>query len=337
MRVGMYLDEGGHVGIDDQPFYYGGMLNVFRMRSNVARMELSGGTSLEDGKATFSKVYERLRAQGGGTISIYYHPNEWVQTEFWDAVNFSRGANPERAAWKRPGTRPAEETEQAFGDFEQYVRFMKSQPGVQFVTAPQLMTIYADRARTRSFGPQDLVGLARSVQKEITFQRLEGYTLSAADVFALLTEATASFIERNEWPSGIPVSVLDGPTRTHVPSPGAHSTSFRWHAFARAVLDTSQYCRAYRRIPDEIWVGAESLSPADYLATLAAAIEDALVSGRTPDDVARRAGSYTAERYVAADSPALWNWPIYPEGFHAPRIMELARLQAWTLKPAYFR
>jgi hypothetical protein len=25
---------------------------------------------------------------------------------------------------------------------------------------------------------------------------------------------------------------------------------------------------------------------------------------------------------------------IFPEGFHAPRIMELARLQAWTLKPA---
>jgi hypothetical protein len=25
---------------------------------------------------------------------------------------------------------------------------------------------------------------------------------------------------------------------------------------------------------------------------------------------------------------------IFPEGFHAPKIIELARLQAWTLKPA---
>jgi hypothetical protein len=37
---------------------------------------------------------------------------------------------------------------------------------------------------------------------------------------------------------------------------------------------------------------------------------------------------------VAEDSPGLWGWVIFPEGFHAPHIMELARLQAWTLKPA---
>jgi len=54
-------------------------------------------------------------------------------------------------------------------------------------------------------------------------------------------------------------------------------------------------------------------------------------------DVMRREGRYTADRSVAEDSPALWGWVIFPEGFHAPRIMELARLQAWTLKPAMFR
>ena len=40
MGIGMYLDESDHVGIDDQPFYYGGMLNVFKMRSTLARMAL---------------------------------------------------------------------------------------------------------------------------------------------------------------------------------------------------------------------------------------------------------------------------------------------------------
>ncbi len=42
----------------------------------------------------------------------------------------------------------------------------------------------------------------------------------------------------------------------------------------------------------------------------------------------------TAEEQVAKDSPDLWSWVIFPEGFHAPTIMEHARLQAWTLKPA---
>ena len=335
MGIGMYLDESDHVGIDDQPFYYGGMLNVFKMRSNLARMDLSGGASLANGKSRFTKAYDQLRRDAGGTISIYYHPNEWVHTEFWDGVNFRRGANPARAEWKMPGTRPAAETEQAFHDFGEYIRFIKAQPGVRFVTATELMTIYADKAMTRSFRQEDLLGFARSVQKEITFQRLDGYTLSAADVFGLLTDAMARFIERNELPSATKVMALDGPTRMYTPSTGGtRSSSFRWSAFAQAVHDTSDYCRSSHRLPDEVWIGAESMSPADYLATLAVTLEELIASGKPPTDVIRREGHYTADRHVADDSPDLWSWVIFPEGFHAPRIMELARLQAWTLKPA---
>jgi peptidoglycan/xylan/chitin deacetylase (PgdA/CDA1 family) len=335
MGIGMYLDESDHVGIDDQPFYYGGMLNVFKMRSNLARMDLSGGASLANGKSTFTKAYEQLRRKDGGTISIYYHPNEWVHTEFWDGVNFRRGANPARAEWKMPGTRPAAETEQAFHDFDEYVRFIKAQPGVRFVTATELMTIYSDKAMTRSFRQEDLLRLARSMQKDITFQRLDGYALSAADVFGLLTNATAAFVERNEWPSAGKVPALDGPVRMYIPATGGtRSSSFRWSAFAQAIRDTSDYCRSSHRLPDEVWIGAESLSPADYLATLARTVEDLIASGKTPSEVIRREGHYTADRYVAEDSPDLWSWVIFPEGFHAPRIMELARLQAWTLKPA---
>jgi hypothetical protein len=97
MGIRMYLDEADHVGIDDQPFYYARLLNVFKMRSMLARMELSGGNSLGEGKARFTGAYDKLRAQGGGTISIYYHPSEWVHAEFWDGVNFSHGAHADHA------------------------------------------------------------------------------------------------------------------------------------------------------------------------------------------------------------------------------------------------
>jgi len=335
MGIGMYLDEADHVGIDDQPFYYGGMLNVFKMRSNLARMELKGGVSLAEGKARFTTSYDALRAKGGGTISIYYHPNEWVHTEFWDGVNFRKGANPPRNEWQLPGTRPAAETEQAFRDFEQYVRFMKGLPGVRFVTATELMKVYEDKALTRTFNRADILTLARSVQREITFQRMDGYTLSAADVFRVLTAAMAGLSTVNELPGDLKTVVLDGPTRTYTPSAGgAPSSSFRRSAFERTVFDVMGFLQTHGRIPDEVWIGAESLSPADYLATLGQALEDRLSTGQKPADVVRRSGHFTADRYVAEDSPALWGWVIFPEGFHSPRIMDLARLQAWTLKPA---
>jgi hypothetical protein len=334
MGISMYLDEADHVGIDDQPFYYGGMLNVFKMRSNVARMELNGGDSLAKGKTRFTQAYERLRNRGGGTISIYYHPNEWVQTEFWDAVNFSRGANPPRSAWKAPGTRPAAQTEQAFRDFEAYVRFMKAQPGVRFVTATDLKRIYADRAAGREFNQDELRRIAAGVRAGITFQASGDYALSAADQFALLTSAVAGFAAR-----GLPVTDrltnLDGPARVSAAAIGGERTSsFAWESFARSVFDASNFCLETHRVPDEIWVGTDSISPADYLAMLATVVEEVSTSGRPPTQVPRVARRFTADRYVAEDTPALWGWVIFPEGFHAPRIMELARLQAWTLKPA---
>ena len=335
MGLKVYLDEADHVGIDDQPFYYGGMLNIFRMRSTLVRMALSGGASLTQGQAAFSKVHAALAARGGGTISIYYHPNEWVQTEFWDGVNFSRGANPPAAEWKPPGMRPAAETEQAFADFEQFVRFIKAQEGVRFVTATELASLYADRALNRTFGRSDVLDLARAAQKEVSFVSFKDYALSAADIFSLLTTAGSSVLEGQDVPAGMKVTRLDGPARTFSASTGKlHSTSFRWSAFAAAVRDTAAYCRTHQRVPDEVWLGAESVSPEDFLTMLAAALEQVITSGRTPAQVERRSGRYTADRYVAEDSPKLWGWVIFPEGFHAPQLMELARLQAWTLKPA---
>ena len=335
LGIKVYLDEADHVGVDDQPFYYGGMLNIFRMRSTLVRMALRGGTSLAEGQAAFNEVHAALTARGGGTISIFYHPNEWVQAEFWDAVNFRRGANPARHEWKLPRTRPATETEQAFADFEQFIRFIQARDGVRFVTATELAALYADHALGRDFGPTELLAVARAVQKDFDFLTFDGYALSGADTFSLLTDAAAALVETKALPAAIRLATIDGPTRTFTPSTGQlRSSSFSWSAFANAVRDTAEYCRVHRRLPDEVWIGAENIPPVDYLATLGDAVEQFLTAGKLPATVDRKSVRFTADRHVAEDSPKLWGWIIFPEGFHAPRLMELARLQAWTLKPA---
>jgi hypothetical protein len=215
------------------------------------------------------------------------------------------------------------------------VRFIKDRPGVRFVTATELMNIYADAAMTRSFSAADLVTLARPLQDEITFQRFDGVALSAADAFDLLTVAMASVADGHTVPAQSRITQLYGPSRTYVTATGsAQSSQFSWSAFAGAVRDTRDFCTKTGRIPDEIWIGSESLSPADYLATLTQALIEVVSTGHAPAVVERRVGRFTADKYVAQDTPGLWNWIIFPEGFHAPHLMELARLQAWTLKPA---
>ena len=88
-------------------------------------------------QAKFQQAAEKLRQQGGGTISIYYHPCEFVHREFWDGVNFSRGANPPRSEWKLPPVQTAEEIERNYRDFEQYTcSSFKNNPAFASCIAP---------------------------------------------------------------------------------------------------------------------------------------------------------------------------------------------------------
>jgi hypothetical protein len=173
------------------------------------------------------------------------------------------------------------------------------------------------------------------VQKDVDFLKSGEYALSGADMFALLTDAAAAVVETKAFPATVRLTAIDGPAQTFTPSTGQlRSSSFSWDAFGSAIRDTAAYCRVHHRMPDEVWIGAENLSPVDYLATLGSVLEQFLAAGKLPASVDRKSARTTFERYVAEDSTKLWGWIIFPEGFHAPRVMELARLQAWTLKPA---
>lgn len=333
MGVSMYLDEASQVGIGDQPFYYGGLLNVFKMRSTVVRMDLGKADNLAEAQAKFQQAAEKLRRQGGGTISIYYHPCEFIHREFWDGVNFRHGANPPRSEWKLPPTQSAEEVERNFRDFEQYIQFIQKQSGVSFVHCADLMKLYEDRALSFNFTQKEIAAIAQAVQEEISFQQMNGFALSAADSFSLLTEAYLSLLDGKKQP--LKLKPIYGPARTFSPSSGGTKpTTVRQIELTETVRDVARYIQAHGRMPDEVWIGAQSISPQDYLATLAYLI---LGWGRKEDDggyTPLLQGKFTVDRYVAEDSTKLWGWVIFPEGFHAPKIMELARLQAWTLKPA---
>ena len=142
MGIPVYLDEGEQVGLNGQPFWYGGMLYVFHMGQNQFRAELNKGAEDREAYARFDTAAQRLAANGGGVISIYYHPTEFVTTEFWDAVNFAKGRMPEGANWTRPHRRTSEDSERVYGVLRHFVAHMKQVPGVSFVTAQDLPQIY---------------------------------------------------------------------------------------------------------------------------------------------------------------------------------------------------
>ncbi|NPV81324.1 MAG: hypothetical protein HPY52_13795 [Firmicutes bacterium] len=85
------------------------------------------------------------------------------------------------------------------------------------------------------------------------------------------------------------------------------------------------------------------MNPVDFLATANALISN-LFDGSSnrsgvsvpssPGSINLMTGNLELERQVVGEG--VWKWVIFPEGFDAPNIIELAKLQTWSLKPAYW-
>ncbi len=333
--VGLYLDESRHLGLDQEPFWYGGILNVLNLGKNVVRVELRQVADLETARSRFEKISHDLRGRGGGLVSIYYHPCEFVHEEFWDAVNFGRGANPPRREWKLPPTKTPAATEQSFKNFQDLMIFLKSRPEVKFVAGRELLSLYPDKSLQRTFSKQEILELSQAVQKEIRFQRGADFALSPAEVFSLLNTCLSVFLKEGKIPDQGRFEFNYGPPRRTQES--APLASIGWEQFSATCLDVQDDLEKSRQIPAEIWMGANAAAPADYLATLGKVMADLITQGRPSEVVNLQRGRFTADQYIASDAPDLWGWVIFPPGFHSAQIMELARLQAWTLKPAILK
>ena len=308
LGIPVYLDDGEQVGLNDEPFWYGGLLHVFQMGRNQLRAELKAGPEDTATYAAFDKVAERLAAQGGGVISIYYHPTEFVTTEFWDAVNFRDGANPERAAWVKPHRRTAEDAERCYGVLRRFVQHMKTQADVRFVTAKDLPGIYQSGVPR----PVDHNAIARQLREKIVFAEVQGQMLSPADMVVALL--------------GLEPQVVDGPTAAGATTYA--KTSIPSSALEHARLDASNFVLQTHRLPNVVMIGAETLSLADFAATLAGNILDPAANA----PLIR--GRIEFEGYFATDPRKSFDWIIHPKGFSGAHLLELGRLQGWTLKPA---
>src|SRR5213595_1522883 len=231
--VPCYVDEGTHIGLDEKPFWYAGALVVYHMGQNYTRMDLHDPADLAPANQKVSAIADRLRGEGGGLISIFYHPCEWVHKEFWDGVNFRRGANPPREQWKPPPQRPAEETEAAFRRFAEYIDHIRSIPGVRFVTASDLPGLYLDAARSEGASEADLnqiaVRLTESKISGVDFQVMGDRAYSVADQFELLARAVGELVEGRKPRFPLQAIGLLGPDAP--PPLAAEATHLDWFAF----------------------------------------------------------------------------------------------------------
>ncbi|HVW37811.1 MAG TPA: hypothetical protein VHB99_10920 [Pirellulales bacterium] len=327
----VYLDAGNHVRLDDKPHYYCGVLTLYKL-AHTLRTGLGGESELLAAQDRFQSARQALLAEGGGLVSIYYHPCEFVHKQFWDGVNFNRGANPPRSAWKPPPAKTPEESRLAYDIFERYIRFIHGFEEVEFITATQAAKLYRDRALGREFAASELKSIAAAVAADANFQMHGDYALSASEVFWLLNEYVARTAD-GEKPAKLALKATPlGPAEPtpQLNSPVATDAS----QFARTAADVSDFIARHGRLPPTVWLGSLGIPPESYLPVLAREATRLLEGKPLSEKIEIAPAKLAAADYVADDGPNLWGWVILPPGFRAPAMMELAKRQAWTIKPA---
>ncbi|MEN6575242.1 MAG: hypothetical protein ABFD90_02775 [Phycisphaerales bacterium] len=320
-QIPLYLDETSHVNVNNRPFWYCGVLNILRLGDCVLRTGWADD-EVKEACAEFNRVQEKLVREGGGIISIYYHPCEFVHTQFWDGVNFSHGANPPRSEWKLPPMKSPKEQEQAFRAFETYLDHIVRRPSVRLVTAREIPTLYRDRAYSLPLTQSDVQTIARALQKELSWVDLGTRIVSAAEGLLAMCEGVGRGAQE------VTLDFAYGPAS----SPGrfVKEGTFSRQAVQQAAQETLDIVRTTSQLPSVVWVAGQPVRPEDFAVTLASVV----ASERDSGDIPLLRGELAAKKYVADDSPGLWGWVIFPKDFNAPGMMEIAKLQAWTIKPA---
>lgn len=327
--IPLYLDETSHVNLNNRPFWYCGILTVLELGDCVMR---TGWTDEEVKQACdkFDQVHEKLIQEGGGIVSIYYHPCEFLHRQFWDGVNFAQGANPPRSQWKLPPLKPKEEQEQAFHAFETYLDHIVRHPNVRLVTAREIPSLYPDRVYCEPLTQTDVQTIAKAFEQHLSYVALDGRIVSAAEGLLALSNYAAAF-ETDHKTEEIKLEFAYGPASA--PQRFVTEGAFSWDAIRQAARELLDTAYATQQLPSIIWVAGQPVRPEDFAVTLASLISAERYSGSLP----LRQGELDSKKYVADDSPGLWGWVIFPKGFNAPHMMEIAKLQSWTIKPATLR
>lgn len=325
-----YVSGFGYIGIDCQPFYLGGILctsHMYGQRLNGQEQrhlmglnfELGGPGELEKHQALFSRSLEEL-SDTGGLISILNHPCTLVLEEWFSTYMKSR-----------------ELTEAGYRHFESFVQWALGHPNVEAIGAARLPELYPDQAVGTQFGREALLHLAQALSNEINFVRLGEVAVSAAEAFHLLVEALSPYAERRSLAAQVEYAPVDCPAEGAPEL--ADELAVPWEEFGRNVRRVAQEVRQTRAVPSAVPVRQVAVPPASYLASAARAIAQILRDGAPPDTVTIRPTPRRFDDYLdpAAPGSAAGSAMAPPGGIATSGLFELAKLLAWTAKPAVLK
>jgi hypothetical protein len=284
----------------------------------------------------FEPVFDRLkkelpeRIRGSEVLALFAgHPTKIRAEEFWD-LNFYDGKNTAPDEWRTPRLRAQETMVTARQNFRRMMRWLKGRDDIEITTYRALMDVYGAQKETMT--RDELRAIAAAALKARAL--VPAADFSPAEALSGLARAIAGYQERGDLPGTLETLHPLGPMEMP-PARSGNASLARADVFALARAANERIART-GALPPSLEIGGARIGTGSLFALFSAVFLD-LDSGRTrPTYEVPDFEPYprTNEKPIVEEIEGYKTWPVHRPDLDMSRIVELTRLQLWTLKPA---
>jgi hypothetical protein len=258
------------------------------------------------------------------------HPCKIRTVQFWD-LNYYYGANPGPELWKMPQLRPAETMATARKNFRRMMQFLKNRQDIEITTFAEVMKAFSVQKETIS--REDLADIARRILDEKKVVIDDYY--SPAEVFYALTACITAYRTTGVLPPETKKSSPFGPMTMPPVRPEMAKVSkaqaYRLAGEALTVMNDSS------ALPHQLELDGNAIGVGSLLAVFSE-IFLALLEGSVPQEfVVHPFDAHPTDNLdaIVKSVQGCKSWPVHRKNLDMSRIVDLTKMQLWTLKPAF--
>jgi len=281
-----------------------------------------------------SKLKERFldlyNSREDGYVVWFTHPCRLFATAFGDGLNFRDGKNTPREQWIPVPIRSRKKIDDIIKDLDKFLEFVAGE-GFPVVAYRDVYERYKEE-NIWVDAPVALT-LAAAVRDELTYYPANGMYFSPAEIFGMVAFMLNYFNQDKTLPDTMPVRRPIGPTEKHTISDAPADVPTK--SFIDAASEVDRDVSFRHSIPARIKVANANILPGDFLKTGAGLIRKIANGEAYADTITLESGSNEPAIVHRADfkNMRIRGWLFAPD-FEATNVVEMAKLQTWTAKPA---
>jgi peptidoglycan/xylan/chitin deacetylase (PgdA/CDA1 family) len=287
----------------------------------------------------FEPLFDRLKtelpklARTTDVLSFFAgHPTKIRSEQFWD-FNYYEGRNPGPDEWKTPGLRPLESMKTAQANFRRMVRYLKSQDDIEITTFRSLMDVYG--YQKEFITKEELREIAENTLKSKTISGSEYF--SPSEAFAGFAGAIVDYRTRGSLPQRMKVNRSLGPVE--MPDYQPEISRVTLEEVYELAGKANEYIHQVGSLPSSLEIRDSRIGAGSLFALFSAVYLDRISRNSGPDYEVPAFDPYprTNEKEIVRAVRDLKSWPVHRPDLDMGKIVELTKLQLWTLKPAQRR